>query len=119
MKSRFFLKSCDDLFSVDRGEIDHDDRYAQKHIPVGVGDEVVEQLQKRIFGLDGIHIIDLNDITCPIHNFIFDAIAVQRHVDEVDDRINDERNADRGNDAFHISLDESEAEHKDGNAHFQ
>jgi hypothetical protein len=81
--------------------------------------EVVEQLQKRIFGLDGIHIIDLNDITCPIQDFIFNAIAVQRYIDEMDDGINDERNADGGDDAFHVSLDETETEHENGNAHFQ
>ena len=104
------------MLSVDEGEINDDDGQAKQHIPIGMRNDIVEELKKRIFGFDGIHIIHLNDVSCPIQNFIFDAIAVQGKVDKVNDGVSHICNRNGRNDAFHILFDELQLEHQHGNA---
>jgi len=123
MSRSLFCLSCldgrHDLSSVDKSEINDDDGKTKQHVPIGMRNDIVEQLQKRIFGLDGIHIVHLNDVSCPIQNFIFDAVAVQSEINEVNDGVDRICDRNGGNNALHVFFDKLELEHQHGNADFE
>lgn len=114
-----FLEPKADIFPIKASEIYHNQRQAHKHIPIRVGYNVIKQLQYRIFGFDGIHIIDLDQISRIIQYVIGYKILVQSNIDKMNNRIYSEREKNCGSNAFDIFFDEIQSKHQKRYSNFQ
>ena len=114
-----FLFAENSRDAVDCGEVDGGDEYCGEHVPEGVRDKVVEEDENGIVGRDRVHIIDLNDLACGGRDIVFEAMTVQRDVDEVDDGVCARGDADGREDTSRVKLAEPELEKQDRDAHFE
>ena len=76
-------------------------------------------MQYGIFGFDGVHVINLNQISLVIKNLIAEKIIVQSNIDEMNDRIGNESDEQCGTDALYIPFDKSKTEHQNRDTDFQ
>ena len=114
-----FLEGALQVGKIDDREVDQQKRYCHKHIEIVEGDDLTEEKEQGVFGHEGVHIVDVNDLTRPVNDIVDGAVLVDCQINEMYHGIDAEGDADGGGNASVILLHDTEAEEKDGNACLQ
>ena len=101
------------LGQIDDAQIYRQDGDDHIHVPVIIGDDLLEQRQQGIFRHNGVHIVHLNQVAGIVEDVVGGQICIESQVAQMHGGVDGHGDADGGKQVFGMLFDDSQGKQQD------